>query len=143
LKSRWLLQIEKEIHLAKKHESLKYYFNEYNSRYFGGRLPRDTKVVWGELADINAIGVYNEGRKIFVRRVRGINKGKLRLAYSVRDEIIIDWRLKSIFRIAMSTLLHEMAHQKLRNKDRGDGHGHIFQREMKRLAKLGAFHYLW
>lgn len=124
-------------------ESLSYYYNEYNFRYFGGRLPKDTKVKWGELAGIHAIGVYNEGHKILARRVRGKNKGTLRTIKYVRDEIVIDWRLKSMFRIAATTLLHEMVHQKLKNKDRGDGHGHVFQREMKRLARLGAFHYLW
>ena|ERR1700722_4684256 len=46
---------------------------------------------------------------------------------------------------AMTTLLHEMAHMSVENKypKRNLGHGKIWQKEMLRLARAGAFDRLW
>jgi predicted SprT family Zn-dependent metalloprotease len=59
-------------------------------------------------------------------------------------EIHLDPWLRHSMRVADFTLLHEMVHLKLRYKDTGcSAHGHLFQREMKRLARIGAFNGLW
>jgi hypothetical protein len=46
--------------------------------------------------------------------------------------------------IYLATMVHEMAHAKIDRKwKRYMGHGKLWQAEMKRLARLGAFEPLW
>lgn len=109
-------------------------FEEYNRRYFRGHLP-PVELAWvdphpDELAWCHT---YNEeGRP-------RCNKGQIHISTQIRH-------IRNTMKMA---LLHEMAHWKLRHhpivghQGRGDSHGHAFQREMKRLAAIGAFRQLW
>lgn len=131
--------------MAKRYYSLKYYYNLFNSRYFRGRLPKDCQVFWGDMyrqGCPEALGVYKPGYQILAQRVRGYHKGKYRVLSNRKDSIAIDRRLFFVGnKVTLMTLLHEMVHLKL--KDTHAGHGHAFQREMKRLAKVGAFNSWW
>jgi len=99
-------------------------YAEYNDLYFGGGLPT-IPVKWGKVHKSHAAEfvTYEDGT----------------LA------IVISPKLKTYTCWAYLTLIHEMAHVKLRNfkGDDGDLHGPKFQREMKRLANAGAFNGLW
>jgi len=104
-------------------------YNEYNDRYFKGRLPLGREVrllVCSEDKMVNT-GVFGEYEDFEIR----IEKK----AYGRPRE-------KSQ---AQSTLLHEMVHMDLDflGVDEKDQHGPRFQKGMLRLAKLGAFRDLW
>lgn len=94
---------------------------KYNKTYFGNKLP-ECAVKWG---DITWYGTYKDGAD----------------AAPLDHLIEIARWSQNLPEIAAMTLLHEMAHVKLRN--RTHGHGILFQKEMQRLAKLGAFNGLW
>lgn len=85
----------------------------FNSCYFGSRLPEDMELSWARL--------------------------KADMGYCDSTEIVLDRRLKRWPRVALSTLLHEMAHL----SSGAAGHGPKFQKEMLRLAKVGAFKDIW
>jgi len=89
-------------------------YREYNKKYFGNRLPKSTQLRW---ADMSMMG------------------------YQLDDEIVINRRDRKRDRVWKGTLLHEMVHLSL-PKTRFD-HGKEFQKEMLRLAKLGAFRNIW
>lgn len=118
-------------------------FRFYNSRYFRGRLPKNTRVIWKDLSEINAIGRFNPSYSLKAVRVRGPKKGQLRTVRSARPTIELCKRTKFAPSVWHRTLLHEMIHLKLDKKYPKGGHGHAFQREMKRLAKVGAFNAMW
>lgn len=118
--------------------TLRQAFDLFNSRYFRGKLPKDTRVIWSDLTDINCLGVYDPQYSISARRVRGPKKGEYRICKARKHTIRICRRIKWSSSVWMRTLLHEMVHLK------GiDGHGPRFQREMKRLAVRGGFAGLW
>jgi len=110
---------------------LKEAFLEYNSRYFRNSIPRNTKVVWGE-EDPNCIG--------YARRTHE-EPVELKIWISPRCQMGVIKNL--LTRVTRGTLLHEMAHLKLWKKYPKENHGNIFNKEMKRLAKVGAFRNLW
>lgn len=99
-------------------------YAEYNGLYFGGELPT-IPVKWGK--------VHKDHDAEFVT----YEDGSL--------AIVLTPGLKKFTRSAYLTVLHEMCHVKLRDfkGDGGDLHGPKFQREMRRLVKLGAFNGLW
>lgn len=93
-------------------------FALYNKRYFGGRLP-SIPVGWEQLPDARGLCRYEP------------------------LQIVLDENLKEYETVWHMTLLHEMVHLKQRDLCRIADHGHKFQREMKRLAALGAFNRMW
>lgn len=104
---------------------LKRYFNSYNKRFFGNKLPKNTVVKFA--------------------RISPRDMGE---CYSFLDPPIIriDPNLREYNCIARLVLVHEMAHLSVRaiygGKTRGD-HGPEFQAEMLRLAAMGALKGLW
>lgn len=118
---------------------LQRFYAEYNQKYFNGRLPKDCKVVYEDLTKVKAIGhfcpsewtAYDPESKKFK-------------PYKTTYKIKICTRIKKFRRMVLCTLLHEMAHLSTDLKYPGrSGHGHYWQREMKRLANVGAFNGLW
>lgn len=114
-------------------------FHLFNSRYFRGSLPK-CKVVW---TDTKMFGmyypVYNKTYKTKKEAQTAIRDKTFQ-----PDQHVIElgrWTRKA-GRQWKFTLLHEMVHLKLRNET-GSFHGHKFQKEMKRLASMGAFRGLW
>lgn len=101
--------------MAKWHPITKWY-REYNSLYFNNLLPADLEVKWSQL-NPDCLGLYSEGCIELNSRYRG-------------------WQRTTRF-----TLLHEMAHASTHNET--DEHGPRWKKEMRRLAKLGAFDDLW
>lgn len=93
-------------------------YREYNRRWFHGRLPA---------ADI---------------RFARIDPGDLGvcLVFAGTPEIRISTDIRRWTKTVKCTLLHEMAHVALPVRVE---HGPRFEREMLRLAKLGAFCGLW
>lgn len=104
-------------------EKLEQLYAEYNQQYFGGLLPA-MPVRWSKKCS-RAHGAE------FVDYKNG--------AY----EILFNPCLKSFDKYTKLTLLHEMAHVKLRLKKMVDLHGPEWQREMKSLARCGALDELW
>lgn len=124
--------------MAKYIPTLRETFEVYNSRYFGGKLPKNARVIWSDLTDIECLGVYDAEYSVRVQRVRGPNKGQYRLQASRKPTIRICRRIKWTSSVWMRVLLHEMVHLKGIS-----GHGPKFQREMKRIANMGGFNGLW
>jgi hypothetical protein len=115
---------------------LEEYFHLFNSRYFRNSLP-ECRVVWRDLSKDGLMGSYynDEKTKTCAKTGKPIQE--------TVHTIEIAKEYKTARRVWALVLLHEMVHLKLNGKDAGDGHGHKFQREMKRLATLGAFNGLW
>lgn len=105
--------------MAASDPTLKRWYRKYNRLYFKGELPEDTAVYW-EPADGNLGDTHEVEDGEFVIR--------------------IDPCLRFSDKMAKMTLMHELVHVKYPNS--GD-HGRVFQREMLRLAKVGAFNLLW
>lgn len=113
---------------------LELWFRIYNKRYFRNSLP-ECEIKWADLKWFGHQGV---------RYVRKRANGRVELEPRYYIRIAKDTRgLRSTWHM---TLLHELCHLKLRDGDgqhQGRDHGHKFQREMKRLANMGAFNGLW
>ncbi len=94
-------------------------YRRLNERFFGGSLPEDTTVRFGDLEDEDEDG------------------------YCAEDEIVIDKDLRKHGDLASIILLHEMTHLSLGPSYRGypsdDGHGMRFQAEIVRLFEAGAY----
>ena len=95
---------------------LKRTFLHYNRHYFSNLLDPETPVKWQNLGD--ALGVLWADDGIGISR-------KLRKSNNL-------WR---------TTLLHEMCH--LATESERVSHGPRWQREMRRLARIGAFDKIW
>lgn len=100
------------------HRELKRVFDYYNARYFDGKLPSDTDVMFAPTE--NCIGIAEVDHGGFIVTIDP--------KYAIEGRT---WRL---------TLLHEMVHLKLYP---ARTHGNTFQQQMFRLAILGAFRQLW
>lgn len=87
----------------------------YNKRYFEGQLPDKMVVKWSR--SLKGYGCFNDNG--------------IRLAYWMKSH----WMLWNI------TLLHEMAH--VATDSEKAEHGPRWNREMHRLARIGAFDKLW
>lgn len=106
------------------HSYLKCLYNLYNKRFFKDKLPHDTIVFFA-----TKIG-----------RVKSLKRSACAITLMTTPRIIVIQKSKSkSMRYAMSDLLHEMVHV---SKPRAE-HGKVFQDEMKRLAKEGAFEGVW
>jgi hypothetical protein len=115
-------------------------FDVFNRRYFRGHLP-PCKVEWmakPKVVDIPydcaavCTGFHEEGYET------PICSGLIKVWKHFKPYPWI-WKL---------LLLHEMAHWKLREHPvaglgKPGQHGHAFHREMKRLARIGAFKHIW
>lgn len=97
--------------MASSHLSLRRWFNFYNRKYFGGRLPKDTVLRW---------------------EPTGPND-----AHMLPGVIQLDPAVKLFPRYMRILLLHEMAHISV--PTRGTGHGARYHDEIQRLWDLGAF----
>lgn len=96
-------------------------YSHYNRRYFGGHLPKKLLVRYKHLSSVYyAIMGYDEKRPKF---------------------IYINTKLRKWPEIVRMNLLHEMAH--IATIDEEERHGPRWHREMKRLAREGAFDELW
>lgn len=102
-------------------EDLGKLYAEYNKLYFGGELPV-IPVCWGRTSPGTAAEFW-PGQDM---------------------RIVIHPTIKrcGLDKYTKILLLHECAHVKLRNRRIKD-HGRVWQKEMQRLALIGAFDELW
>ncbi len=98
---------------------LRRWFREYNQRYFGGTLPRDTAVYYATVDGAYGDCDYKSDGRFHIR----INPDNT-------------WG-RSVRRL---TLLHEMVHIAVWPRVT---HGPYFEREMMRLASAGAMRGIW
>jgi predicted SprT family Zn-dependent metalloprotease len=104
-------------------EKLEQLYAEYNQKYFGGLLPM-MPVRWSKKCS-RAHGAE------FLDYQNGTY------------EILFNPCLQSLDKYTKLTLLHEMCHVQNRLKKQRDLHGPLWQRDMRRLARIGAFDELW
>lgn len=95
-------------------------YNDDNYKWFEAKLPKSTKVFYGE-ADGNVADVYTVGGEFVIEINPKYNRNPSQEMFS---------------------LLHEECHIKTWNEN-GIGHGPIFQACMFNLASRGAFSELW
>lgn len=98
----------------------------FNRRYFRSRLPVDRAIV-----------------NVYYTPMRRGYMGCFRNPHPDVYKIEIAEAYISSRRTSMISLLHEMVHFDLDLKGLKPGHGHSFQREMKRLALCGALGRFW
>ena len=110
---------------------LKFWFNFYNRKYFGERLPKGTVVSWS-----SAI------RKHEIERTHIHGKTKCSESGCRQSFIRLHSDMQKMQAVALMTMLHAMVHLD-GYMDGPDDHGPRFQRQMQRLAKRGAFRDLW
>ena len=117
---------------------LEHYFHIFNKKYFSSSLSTNTQLRW-------CLRFKKPHEKYYAvtNRYREINKVKR----SKEDSfyIIISNQAKKVgTSFILMTLLHEMAHIATWKSDKSKkGHGPVWQKEMLRLAKMGAFKNLW
>lgn len=99
---------------------LQFFYRRYNKEYFNNRLP-DVDEVTVRYGVINAIG------------------------QQCGFEIIINKKFRKYPSICLATLLHEQVHLLLDEDEshNTEPHGRKFQKEMRRLARIGAFDHVW
>lgn len=108
----------------------------YNKRYFGGNLPPvDIEMI--DTRDKDYFGQCSESGQPKYRTAKRMPRQPARFKIHLAK-----WTKKSPKILAM-TLLHEMVHVKLWDIPGIVDHGHRFDKEMKRLARAGAFNGLW
>lgn len=116
--------------------TLRRWYSAYNDKYYAGKLP-PCKTEWVDLTKHRAIGRYHP---VVLERFNG-NSWKY---HRTDHEIHLCPRIKQLVSISQGTLLHEMAHLWVGiNHPRAQPHGRIWQKEMLRLATIGAFKNLW
>jgi hypothetical protein len=135
---------------------LKEAYLEYNCRYFRNSLPRDTKVLWG-IENESCLGYARrecaypgifKTEEAAIRARDKINQGLIpepmaKYTIWIHPKTQFDVPKSRPTKVALMTLLHEMVHLKLWKKYPKEQHGHRFNKEMKRLARVGAFRNLW
>lgn len=113
---------------------LKKLFNQWNRKFWRGKLPEETVVRWASSRELAS--VLGEKRAVWgVFFYEGEKRGE-------RPTILLNdvMRRKKWGNTARATLVHEMCH--LEGKAR-DHHGETFNRRMLRVAKLGIFDSIW
>ena len=115
------------------------WFRSFNRRYFKGRLVEPV-IYFDNIGNYEGNPVCGQLTSPGYRVYRVV--GKKWKCIEGRPEIRISTKLQPpwLWFQAKLTLLHEMAHLALPNKIE---HGSVFQKEMVRLAKAGAFEGLW
>lgn len=114
-------------------------YTHYNKKYFNGRLPPVNKIdiEWSERMPMGTIGLAHPHGVLPCPKDWGPENCS-------GCWLRIDPALKLHDCFAEMTLLHEMAHIKAVLGDRGlAGHGPVWQKEMMRLARAGAFELWW
>jgi hypothetical protein len=108
-----------------KPDGLQWLFKEYNRRYFGDKLCT-LPVTWSAtiFRQYHALGTFEHDL------INPIG-------------IVIAKRIQGLDSVVGRTLLHEMVHLALHRTHQKCDHGDTFQREMLRLATIGAFEELW
>ena len=100
------------------------HYAEFNKKYFAGRLPKDTAVVWSThyLRDAGDMG--------------------LTIPWKGSFTILLDYQMKTIDyeKVEDGTLIHEMSHVYCYPIM---GHGKCFQGNMLRIAKMGGLSQIW
>jgi len=113
-------------------EWLKTNYLIFNRRYFGNKLPLDAKIIWSH--------------KTTKKRAAQLLVWKHKLDDT---EIALNPNMKKLGAEcrALQSLLHEMCHLYLRVLGKPvsvyTGHGRLWNQEMKRLARVGAFNTIW
>jgi SprT-like family protein len=109
-------------------------YRALRGRHFGKRVPPVEEVAFALVPGRVLSDIFDEGCLGF--NVEGASK-------HVAASVIVIAKESSINETRM-TLIHEMAHVSVEGKwNRSMGHGKYWQREMKRLAKSGAFDPWW
>jgi hypothetical protein len=111
---------------VRSNRTLKRLYNEYNRKYFSGRLP-DALVTFTTPAEMKRSGLAKH-----TCAVTCFNPG-------LRPAIFISRTKHKTWGYIKSDLLHECCHVA---RPRAN-HGKVFQQEMLRIAKLGAFRDIW
>lgn len=124
---------------SKRMTELEEAFWTFNSRYFRfGKKKLETLlgVAWADLDKQKALGVNRSYRTLY--SPKGVPK-------TDTYRILINKDYKNARCIWLGTLLHEMCHFKLQgiDKSRKSCRSRLFQKEMKRLANMGAFNGIW
>jgi SprT-like family len=96
---------------------LRRWYREFNRKYHNGELPNDVDIFYAPMEDCSGLVDFHHGETLLI----------------INPMCALD---STVLRM---TLHHEMAHIKTQVR----GHGSVFQQEMLRLAKLGAFRNLW
>ena len=104
----------------------------FNKRYFGNKLPKDARIIWSD--------------KTTRKRAAQL----LVWDHTLEDtEIALNPMMKKLGAEcrALQSVLHEMCHLYLRVLGKPAsvyaGHGRLWQNEMKRLVRVGAFNSVW
>lgn len=112
---------------------LQHAFRVFNRRYFRNRLPGNTVVEWSS---------EGMGNRIERTHVHGYTRCTKPGCAGSWVRIHPDFHAYGV--VAQMSLLHGMVHLKAVLGNRAYlEHGTTFQREMKRLAAIGAFNQLW
>lgn len=102
---------------------LQRWYQDFNIKWFGGELPDEVDTFFGPCVHDHSMYGYVED-----------------FDHVTEFELCLDHNLIKDERLAKMFLLHEMAHVKLWPYVT---HGERFQKEMQRLAIIGAFKGLW
>ena len=109
-------------------------YNHYNREFFDGKLPEGVKLYYAPKLD-----------KVDTRD--GKHRSTCAVTYFYKEappKIIIRKTATSNMRHIASDLLHEMVHVAKPETDCEDRNpDSVFQKEMKRIAKAGAFQNVW
>jgi predicted SprT family Zn-dependent metalloprotease len=104
----------------------------FNKRYFGNRLPPDAKILWSDKTTKKRAAQLLCWNHTLDETEIALNPMMKKLGAECR---------------ALQSLLHEMCHLYLRVLGKSElvytGHGILWQREMKRLANVGALNTIW
>lgn len=116
-------------------------FWEFNSRYFHFGKKKLDFLLGVEWADLD----YHNPPLMGKNQSYRVMYSPLPKPWPDKYKILINKRFKSCWRVWAGTLLHEMVHFKLHGKDpsRARCGSQMFQKEMKRLASVGAFNPIW
>mgnify|MGYP001562620391 FL=1 len=116
-------------------------FKYFNRKFFDKRLP-DSSVCWGVMKP-NKDGNTPVGRLLRKKYIRYRVTGNKWIMFKTDRPVILISTLFLKYHwhgFTQQTLLHEMAHLAIPMRFY---HGPRFQKEMLRLAKIGAFKGLW
>jgi hypothetical protein len=93
-------------------------YHDFNKKYFGNRLPKDMVVHFKRMRNNHGVTMMFENRPLY---------------------ILLDFKMRGLYRQTALTLLHEMVHVEIPKTQ----HGPKFHKRMLQLAKAGAFKRWW
>lgn len=109
-------------------------YDEYERKYFRGRMPKRVMVVFGIGCAESRDGTRLLGYVASYNSLWGRNVQK-----NAEYKITIDWETRHIMDQVRITLLHEMVHIVVNDNNKCYGHGPKFKREIRRLMRAGAY----